>query len=56
MFKRSDFLLLTAAAISFAFSVALWFRGFRDEGMFVGIWVPSILCLGIYIHLLARRR
>ncbi len=31
------------AFISFLFSVSLWFSGFKLEGIFVGIWVPSIL-------------
>ena len=37
--------------ISFLLSVYLWFVGFREEGMFVGIWVPSILCFAIFIRL-----
>jgi len=37
---------LIAAAISFVFSVSLWFSGNREQGIFVGIWVPSILSLG----------
>ncbi len=37
---------LVAAGLSFAFSVYLWFTGQREEGLFVGIWVPSILSLG----------
>ncbi len=43
MFHRSDSVFLVAAFLSFLFSVYLWFTGQRDEGMFVGIWVPSIL-------------
>lgn len=39
------------AFISFIISVSLWFNGQREEGMFVGIWVPSILCFAIYIKL-----
>ncbi|MFT6245699.1 MAG: hypothetical protein ACJAXI_002474 [Crocinitomicaceae bacterium] len=39
------------AFISFLLSVSLWFSGQRDEGMFVGIWVPSILCFAIFIRL-----
>ena len=31
------------AFISFLFSVTLWFTGNQLEGIFVGIWVPSIL-------------
>lgn len=43
-----------AAFISFVFSVTLWFSGDRDRGLFVGIWVPSILSLGAL--LLAGRK
>lgn len=39
-------LLLVAAALSFAFSVVLYFGGDEQAGIFVGIWVPSILALG----------
>ena len=34
---------LILAFISFLFSVTLWFTGNQLEGIFVGIWVPSIL-------------
>lgn len=39
-------LFVGAAFLSFLFSVALWFSGQKDEGVFVGIWVPSILAFG----------
>jgi len=39
-------LILLAAFVSFVASVSLWFSGHRDEGIFVGLWVPSILSLG----------
>ena len=39
-------LFLMAAGISFLLSVYLWFDGQKDQGLFVGIWVPSILSLG----------
>jgi hypothetical protein len=35
-----------AAGVSFLLSVYLWFTGSKDQGVFVGIWVPSILSLG----------
>jgi hypothetical protein len=35
-----------AALLSFFLSVYLWFTGHRDEGLFVGLWVPSILSSG----------
>ncbi|MAZ50281.1 MAG: hypothetical protein CMC72_00895 [Flavobacteriaceae bacterium] len=47
--KKSDYFILGAAFISFLFSVMLWFSGQPDEGLYVGIWVPSILAAGAYI-------
>ena len=44
--QRAKFLFCAAAFISFLFSVTLWFTGSKQEGIFVGIWVPSILSLG----------
>lgn len=35
-----------AAFLSYLLSVYLWFSGSREQGMFVGIWVPSILSFG----------
>lgn len=40
------YLILFAAAISFVLSVTLWFGGHELQGIFVGLWVPSILSLG----------
>ncbi len=39
-------LIMAAAFIAFLLSVYLWFTGDRDAGIFVGLWVPSILALG----------
>ena len=39
-------LFLVAALASFLLSIALWFTDNRDEGLFVGLWVPSILAAG----------
>jgi hypothetical protein len=55
MFKQSDFFLLLAVAISFAVSGFLWFSGQREEGLFTAVWVPSILCFGIYFKLMMIR-
>ena len=33
-------LFLLAAAASFLLSIGLWCAGNRDEGVFVGLWVP----------------
>lgn len=38
-----------AAGASFLFSVYLWFTGSREEGAFVGLWVPSILSFGVLV-------
>ena len=42
-------LFLTAALLSFGLSVALFFSGEESEGIFVGLWVPSILALGAFL-------
>lgn len=42
-------LVLLAATISFLFSVTLWFAGNELQGIFVGLWVPSILALGAVV-------
>jgi hypothetical protein len=38
-------LFLLAAFVSFVFSVSLWFFVDKETGIFVGLWVPSILSL-----------
>jgi len=53
-FKKSDKLLLLAVLISFALSIGLWFSGFKEEGFYVGLWVPSILAFGSYIKSVYR--
>lgn len=54
MFDKSDYLFLGAAFISFLFSIALWFGALgpnqKDAGIFVGLWVPSILTFGLYVR------
>lgn len=52
MIKKADVFILLAVAISFGLSGFLWFSGQRDEGVFTAIWVPSILCFGIYFKLM----
>ena len=52
MSSKSYFLV--AAFASFVLSVSLWFLGTPDvakeQGIFVGLWVPSILTLGSYFN------
>lgn len=42
-------LILLAALMSFILSISLWFSGSELEGIFVGIWVPSIISLGAFM-------
>ncbi len=41
--NRPKLIFMLAAFISFLLSVSLWFSGNKMQGIFVGIWVPSIL-------------
>ena len=41
-------LFLVAAFGSFLLSIGLWFTDNHDEGVFVGLWVPSILSAGAF--------
>ena len=60
MLKIQDYLILGAAFISFLFSVSLWFGVIgppnKEAGVFVGLWVPSILSAGLYVTRRADRR
>jgi hypothetical protein len=54
--NKSDILFLTAAFLSFLFSIYLWFNGQTETGIFVGIWVPSILSGAVLIKLIKINR
>ncbi|MBA2606060.1 MAG: hypothetical protein H0U96_04225 [Acidobacteria bacterium] len=60
MFSKADYIILSAAFVSFLFSVSLWFGVFgadnRDAGIFVGLWVPSILALGLFFKTSVKGR
>jgi hypothetical protein len=51
----SKTLFFIAAFISFALSIWLWFSGDRERGLFVGLWVPSILSAGTLLLTGGRR-
>lgn len=53
MIKMSDVCILMAVAVAFAISGFLWFNGQKEEGLFTAVWVPSILCFGIYFKVLS---
>lgn len=40
---------VAAAGASFLFSISLWFTGSKQEGVYVGLWVPSILSFGTLV-------
>lgn len=46
--QKGTGLFLLAASLSFVLSVSLWFAGSREEGVFVGLWVPSIFAAGAF--------
>jgi hypothetical protein len=57
MFKKFttvDILMLTAAFLSLIFSELLWFSGEKEAGIFIGIWVPSILGFAILLKLINK--
>ncbi len=54
MFKKSDYFILLAVAISFIISAYLWFvLQDREQAIFTAIWIPSIFTFGIYFKLSA---
>jgi hypothetical protein len=54
--RTSDYAVFLAALLALATSIYLWFSGQRDEGLFVGLWVPSILAFATYIRVTAARK
>ncbi len=59
MFKKfnlTDKLLFVAALLSLIYSEVLFFSGNPDQAIFIGIWVPSILCFGIYLKLVNKNK
>ena len=49
-------LISLAAFLSFVLSVVLWFTDSRQEALFTGLWVPSILALGGFYAALRGRQ
>ena len=48
-------LITLAAFLAFVLSVILWFTDSREEALFTGLWVPSILAVGAFYAALRRR-
>jgi hypothetical protein len=55
MFHKIDYPFLIGAFVSFVASVSLWFLVSHEYGLFVGIWVPSILSfwVGVRVTIMA---
>ncbi len=59
MFKKftvPDILMLVSAFLSLVFSEILWFQGEKEAGIFIGLWVPSILGFAILLKLIQNQK
>lgn len=54
-FTTSDILMLVSAFLSLIFSEFLWFKGEKEAGIFIGLWVPSILGFAILLKLINKQ-
>ena len=48
-FSQSKLLFMAAGFASLVLSVSLWYSGNKDQGIFVGLWVPAIHSLGTLV-------
>jgi len=53
-FNLTDKLLIASALLSLVYSEILFFNGSPNHAIFIGLWVPSILCFGIYLRLINK--
>ena len=54
--EKRNYLILAAAFMAFVLSIYLYFTGQTQEGIFTGIWVPSIVGFGIFVNLIMKRK
>lgn len=40
--------IIVAAVISLVLAIYMWFTGDKEAGLFIGLWVPSLLSLATY--------
>jgi hypothetical protein len=52
--RTSDYVVLSSVAVALVTSIYLWFGGQREEGLFVGLWVPSVLAFATYVRVIRR--
>jgi len=50
--SNTDLIMFALAFICLIYSEVMWFRGDKDEALFIGLWVPSILAFAIYLKLI----
>ena len=55
-FSLADKLLFVAAILSLVYSELLYFKGYKEDGTFIGLWVPSILAFGIYLRIIKSNK
>jgi len=55
-FNLTDRLLFIAALASIIYSEVLFFNHHEMQAIFIGLWVPSILCFGMYLHLINKHK
>ena len=47
--NKSKLIFMIAGLLSLILSVSLWFSGNKEQGIFVGLWVPAIHSLGTLV-------
>ncbi|NND05417.1 MAG: hypothetical protein HKN87_03470 [Saprospiraceae bacterium] len=50
--SRVDIIMMLLAFMSLVVAEYTWFTGDKQEALFIGLWVPSILGFAIYLKLL----
>lgn len=48
-FHRAKLAFLAAAFVALVLSVVVWFSGDKEQGLFIGLWVPAIHSLGTLV-------
>jgi hypothetical protein len=55
-FTLTDKLLFVAAFLTLIYSELTFFSGHKEEAIFVGLWVPSILGFGVYLKVIGASK